>query len=226
MYKGFDLSLSYNFFGSSLNRYINIHDSAFKKEMNKWDKNLNIYIKAKQIDMDYLSGDKIADDWFPQIEADVFISHSHKDERLAKATAGWFLSNFHIRPFIDSCVWGYCSDLLNSFNQKYSNKYRIGRSMHIYDLNDCNHNSQHVNIMLLMALEKMMDNTETVFFLNTNNSINHFECNTTYSPWIYAELLCAKIIRKRRPSRLLHGIVKKCAVPEHPKSETERYQAA
>lgn len=33
-------------------------------------------------------GTQIEKDWFPQMEADIFISHSHIDEELAKGLAG------------------------------------------------------------------------------------------------------------------------------------------
>lgn len=43
--------------------------------------------------------------WFPQIKADVFISHSHSDEKLAIIFAGWLYNAFGLTAFIDSCVW-------------------------------------------------------------------------------------------------------------------------
>ena len=55
-----------------------------------------------------LDGSKIQEAWFPQIKADVFISHSHKDEEIAIQLAGWLFVEFGIRTFIDSCLWGYC----------------------------------------------------------------------------------------------------------------------
>lgn len=36
-----------------------------------------------------LSADKIEKEWFPHFDATVFLSHSHKDERLAITFAGW-----------------------------------------------------------------------------------------------------------------------------------------
>ena len=57
--------------------------------------------------------------WFPQIKADIFISHSHKDEDLALALAGWLKVSFGLTAFIDSCVWGYANDLLKMIDYKY-----------------------------------------------------------------------------------------------------------
>ncbi|MGB1318990.1 MAG: hypothetical protein ACPG5W_12310, partial [Flavobacteriales bacterium] len=52
------------------------------------------------------------ENWFPQVEADIFISHSHRNHRLAIALAGWLHGKFGLTSFIDSCIWGYSNDLL------------------------------------------------------------------------------------------------------------------
>lgn len=49
--------------------------------------------------------------WFPKINADIFLSHSHKDEKLIIAFAGWLKDTFNLDVFIDSCIWGYSNDL-------------------------------------------------------------------------------------------------------------------
>lgn len=61
---------------------------------------------------DILDGVAIQDDWFPEINADIFISHSHGDCDLANGIAGWMNEEFGLRCFIDSNVWGYTNDLL------------------------------------------------------------------------------------------------------------------
>ena len=57
--------------------------------------------------------------WFPQIKADIFISHSHKDKGLALALAGWLEETFGLTAFIDSCVWGYANKLLKMIDDEY-----------------------------------------------------------------------------------------------------------
>ena len=54
-------------------------------------------------------------------------------------------------------------------------------------------------MMLNVALSKMIDKCECIFFLNTPNSINLSESmnSQTSSPWIYSELILSKIIRKK-----------------------------
>lgn len=53
-----------------------------------------------------LKASEIEEDWFPSFKADVFLSHSHKDEKDVIAFAG-LLSDIGLKVFIDSCVWGY-----------------------------------------------------------------------------------------------------------------------
>ncbi len=73
-----------------------------------------------------LDGTSIQNTLFPQIEADVFISHSHGDREMAMMLAGWLDANFHIQSFIDSCVLGYANDLLKIIDDKYcKNEYGL-----------------------------------------------------------------------------------------------------
>ena len=163
--------------------------------------------------MDYLYDDKSIDgtklmkDWFPEINADIFISHSHADENLANALAGWLHFNFGLNVFIDSNVWGYSAELLEKINDEYSDKRSEPEGGWLYTFSKCNIASQHVNIMLSTALQKMIDKTECIIFLNTDKSVKERvhgnNCiNETYSPWIYSEILCTQTISKIVPSRL------------------------
>lgn len=52
-------------------------------------------------------------------------------------------------------------------------------------------------MMLAGALQKMIDSTECLFFLNTPNSITSGEATSiTDSPWIYMEIMLAHYIRR------------------------------
>lgn len=98
-------------------------------------------------------------------------------------------------------MWGYADELLESINSRYSNKRDEYDDVYL-DHEACNYASQHVNLMLSIALQKMIDKVECVILLNTDNSINVFDkCNTkfneTYSPWIYSEIICTQIVRKK-----------------------------
>lgn len=147
-----------------------------------------------------LDAEKIIKDWFPTIKADIFISHSHTDEKLAIRFAAWLFENFGLIAFIDSSVWGYSSDLLKKIDQKYC--YR--KETKTYDYDKRNVTTSHVHMMLSTALNNMIDNTECLFFINTPNSISlsneiNNEHKFTYSPWLYSELTTASIVEKKNP---------------------------
>jgi hypothetical protein len=59
-----------------------------------------------------LNASKITADWFPRINADVFISHSKNDSELTVRLAGFLQYEFGLTSFVDSSAWGYADDLL------------------------------------------------------------------------------------------------------------------
>ena len=68
-----------------------------------------------------LDGDAIMKDCFPTItEADLFISHSHKDRKIAIQLANILWEFCGIHSFIDSMVWDYADDLLRDIDEQYS----------------------------------------------------------------------------------------------------------
>lgn len=138
----------------------------------------------------------LQNDWFPEIKADIFISHSSKDKELALTLAGWLKINFDLDSFIDSCVWGYCDDLLNQVD----NHYCYQEESHTYNYIKRNYSTSHIHNMLSAALNTMIDKCECIFFLNTGNSIEKKDIfSKTESPWIYNELSTIKTIRKKIP---------------------------
>lgn len=140
-----------------------------------------------------IDGTKVQNDWFPEIKADIFLSHSHKDIELAEKLAIWLDEKFGLKTFIDSNVWGYADDLLKKIDDEYCFK----DGYYIYERR--NLTTSHVHMMLNVALSKMIDKCECVFFLNTPNSIKLSESmkSQTSSAWIYSELILSKIIRKK-----------------------------
>ena len=135
-------------------------------------------------------------DWFPEVEADIFISHSHTDKDLAICLAGWLYKKFEIRAFIDSMIWNYADDLLLAIDKRYC--LSQDESHYIYQKR--NYSTSHVHIMLTASLNKMIDKVECFFFIKTPNSITTqkaIEDAKTYSPWIYSEIETSRIIRKK-----------------------------
>ena len=200
MFAGFNLKLTNDFFYNNLQYYISIAKETYKNRSQSITSEIEDAIINHFEEGTPLDGNLILKKWFPKYSVDVFISHSHADEDLANAFAGWLYEKFNITSFVDSNVWGYIDGLLDILNDNYSHKRSNGDYGYTYDHECCKKASQHTNIMLLMSLQTMIDNAESVFFLNTDKSVNVINENglsSTYSPWIYAELLCADLIRKK-----------------------------
>lgn len=150
------------------------------------------------LDGHIVDGTKLTKNWFPTIPADVFISHSHKDEEDAIKCAGWLKGEFGLEPFIDSCVWGYADNLLKLID----NKYCLNPGGETYSYEKRNGSTSHVHMMLSTALSAMLDATECVIFINTPNSITSSESIAkTQSPWLSFELGTMRIIRRKKPTR-------------------------
>ena len=144
-----------------------------------------------------LDGQKLQSQWFPQVEADVFISHSHDDTDSALVLAGILRKHFNIKSFIDTTIWGYGSDLLRNLDNIYCTNGKAGS----FDYGLRNLSTSHVYLMLAGALSKLIDNTECVFFLNTPSSVKPSQImDSTLSPWLYFEVLTTQTIRKTLPN--------------------------
>ncbi|WP_373482987.1 hypothetical protein [Acetobacterium sp.] len=174
----------------------------------KTHKDLEKYICTN----DVLDGNLIESDWFPEINADIFLSHSHADEKLVISLAGWLYEKFGLHTFIDSMVWGYSNNLLKLLDDKY-----CLNSSKNYSYEKRNISTSHVHMMLSTALSKMIDKCECVFFVNTPNSItvseNIEKNNHTLSPWIYTEIETTRMIRHRKLSeyRNVNSIINESA---------------
>lgn len=197
MYRGFNLLLRNNFFKQDyFEEFQEIGVKSFSNQKAKIIEKISSFANGDGS----LDGTKMQENWFPQIEADIFISHSHKDEKLAIALAGWLKKTFGLTTFIDSCVWGYANDLLKTIDNKYCLK-----DMHSYSYEKRNYSTSHVHMMLSVALTQMIDNTECLFFLNTPKSITPDTIiNQTESPWIYSEITTSQLIRKKRLEEYRH----------------------
>lgn len=153
--------------------------------------NLKEYVKDGVID-----GSKLSDKWFKTIKSDVFISYSHNDEEIAMALSGYLEKEFGLNIFVDSFFWGSADALLKDIDDTYCKK-DCGE----YDYQKRNFSTSHVHAMLSTAIIKVMDQSEIVIFLNTDNSIPKVDSTIlesyTQSPGIYEEIIFASLLRKR-----------------------------
>lgn len=212
MYRGFNL----NFGTTHSSDFLNVSDmdiESYKQKMKEERRKIEGVVFQKIENYTNPEGtieaDKIMDEWFPKENYDIFLSHSHADEKLAIKIAIWLKRKFNLSCFIDSLVWGYSDDLLREIDNKYC--YNEKNKTYYYE--NRNITTSHVRTMLSVSLMQMIDSSECLFFLNTPNSINSldnqiqnqrligYNFDSTRSPWIFNELITASIIRKRLPDR-------------------------
>lgn len=186
-------------------KYYKIGKKIFEDNENEIIKKLDKYLSPTgKIEVNSLEKD-----WFPEVEADIFLSHSHQDEKKAIILAGFLKENFSIKTFIDSIIWKNSLDLLKKIDDEY-NKQLNGS----YSYSGSTWAATNVNLILMMALMKMMDKCECAFFLETPNSLQISSSNkkeNTGSPWIYSEIEILNRIRKlplKRPKVAMESVEK------------------
>lgn len=198
MYIGFNLELEDDIL-STENKQVG--SSIYAEVKEKIQQQLDSYISPDGS----IDGTKMREDWFPQVNADVFISHSHVDEEKAIALAGWLKGKFGLTAFIDSCIWGYAGDLLKEIDNKYS----WNEQSKTYNYTIRNYTTSHVHMMLASALTMMINNTECIFFMNTPSSVKTKDAvHKTASPWIYHELSMTNLIQKKSPQQHRKALTK------------------
>ncbi|GBL02623.1 hypothetical protein VH1709_contig00167-0008 [Vibrio harveyi] len=192
MFKGFNVTLESL---ESLN-----HTTNYKSQLKQNKEYIQDSLEKFLLSDGSIDGEKLRQEWFPNFkDTHVFISHSHKDLELAEGLASWLYDQFKISSFIDSHVWGYANDLL----KKLDNKYALFPQSESYSYEIRNETTSHVHMMLSSALNEVIDSTECLLFLNTNNAINNIalsgetDDHRTASPWIMSELVTSSIIRRK-----------------------------
>jgi len=177
--------------------------NSFCSEYHSLRENIRSSISAIDIESTIVNGTQLQEEWFPvdfaDMKFDVFISHSHADvNRSVLPLASWLYHHLGLRCFIDSLYWQYADDLLKKFDDYYAYKSQSNT----YDYQIRNYTTSHVHIMLSMALMKMMDKTECILFVDSDNSIKYKKGDSqTPSPWIYEEISFANILQIRLPQR-------------------------
>lgn len=201
MFKGFNLTLK----DTEINNLIDNNGTYSVQDKKTEMSNIRNIMKERAMktidnfinDEGVIDATSLMKEWFPAVNADVFISHSHQDEELAIQLATWLKNAFNLDSFIDSTVWGYAGELLKNIDKDYC----YDDVANVYDYNKRNFSTSHVHIMLSSALNTMIDQTECLIFLNTPNSLNIGESisQKTFSPWIFNEIMTSSIVRKHYP---------------------------
>ena len=112
MFSGFNLKLDtesiQQAFELDFNKYKKIGEEHLKSDINRFNSGLKDLINRKTI-----NGSQLQEYCFPNIEAEIFLSHSHKDRDLANALAGWINESFGLKVFVDSNIWEYSLSLIH-----------------------------------------------------------------------------------------------------------------
>lgn len=189
MDRGFNLSIETGPYPVDFSK-VNAYKAANQKRVDD--------LAQLMIDKDTFDASLILDSLFPAVNADIFLSHSSKDTNKAIQIALELQENCDLNVFIDSCIWGSIYDLLKAIDNKYCR--REGKTTY-YDYDERNRSTAHVHMILTTALQRMIDQTDTIIFMNTNQSISlkHSvnEEQKTLSPWIHMELNFSTLVRRR-----------------------------
>lgn len=196
MHKGYNFKITNDFFRN----YYSDGLDLFRVLSSRVKKNIEMLSNASG----KIDASKIEKSWFPDINAEVFISHSHANKELAVGLSGRLHKTFGINSFVDSMVWGYSDELLMEIDNKHC---RSGDGK-FYDYQKRNRSTSHVHMMLSVALSQMINRCECLIFLNTPESISpdDITSDTTGSPWIYSEIGMTKIITQRPAKEHRGGI--------------------
>ncbi len=191
MYAKFNLGLGDN--DSYFDEYVGIGRNLYEDTKIKVESDLEKFENADGS----LNASEIIENWFPNIKANIFLSHAHKNSDLAIGLGGWLEEKFGLTPFIDSMVWGYADRLLKQIDNKYcKNSYEKTYS---YPMR--NRSTTHVHLMLSTALMNMVNHCECIIFINTPESFeptDYFEDKgNTESPWIYSEIAMTRLLKQR-----------------------------
>ena len=198
MYRGFSLKAD-SLFCSNILENLKLLDDVSNLVTNRFCSNINeslmkeILIK-NIVTNQSIDAEKVKGDWFPVIESDIFISHSHRDLKIVGKLTEILSDHLKLKVFVDSYVWKYSDDLVKQIERQC---HEFGREVHDKIV-------AHVNIMLSSAITKMLNETECVIFLNTNNSLIPGEgsfSQQTDSPWIYHELFITGLLPIKFPVR-------------------------
>lgn len=179
----------------------NIDDSfaseleSYRKTGEQQNKNHSVLIResleayndfSREID-----ADELIKQWFPQVKADIFISHAHGDIDLVMPLSGWLQEKCGLKPFVDSSSWKHIATL----TEKIKKENRM----------DATEALLHGHIMLATSLMRMISNCKCLLFVNTPKSkFNNGE--SIRSPWIFLEMVMSEILLRQIPTISREGI--------------------
>lgn len=159
--------------------------------------NLARFIVGSYNQRSVLDADALSAAIFPESNYDVFLSHSHADQRNAIDLA-LALGKHGVKVFVDSNVWGYFGDLVGKIIASTQPLSGETRDAHIHRIH------ADVHMMLIGALHRTIARSETFVFVRSEKSVplSFGDKARTFSPWLYSELQFSFQVRHTVPSRI------------------------
>jgi hypothetical protein len=198
--RGDDLFISFNLGVTECKKF-----SYYKRRYeNYWDnyrEQLNVCLRQSILECGEIDSTAKQADEFSQLRFHVMISHAPKDTDIARSLAGWLYDTFGLTAVIDSEIWGYSSALMELLSESHLPKETIADGRTLYDFEDCVCVSSYVNSMLFAAVQKIIDETEVVLFLNSDNLAPSDEPDSFLAnagaPWLYTQMVSANYVRRK-----------------------------
>lgn len=196
--------------------FVDLKIENVEQSIQKWSSDDVASYKARQdkvlVDLEQflldgnnlLDATKIQQSVFPEIDIDVFISHSHTDEDEAIKVA-LSLEEIGLKPFVDSCVWGHADELLRKIDDAFSKPE--GWTNYSYELR--NRTTTNVHLILNAALQQMIHRSELFIFLGTETSVKIDDYVSSHeqlsSPWIFSELTFVRNVERTLRKQITMG---------------------
>lgn len=196
MYLGFEIEHyepTNHFFDFRIDRYV--EDAETRIE------DLARFLIGTYNQRNVLDAEALAATIFPETRYDVFLSHSHADQRNAVDFA-LALGKRGLKVFVDSTVWGFYGDLVRKIIAQTSPLDGETKDEHV------NRIHADVHMMLAGALHRTIARAETFVFLRSEKSVPLSFGNKarTLSPWLYSELQFSFQVQHATPKRVRERI--------------------
>lgn len=168
----------------------------FRKKKSGFKKVIRPFVIPKN---GIVKGDTLKEQYFPIFQNqgkpyDIFISHSHNNEKEAVVLATWIEKKYPNQTcFIDSFAWGSADQLLKEIDNKYCWK----KHSKTYDYQKRNFTTSHVHAILSMSLLDIIQSSKICIFIESNESISLTNGlrKKTFSPWLYEEIRFMKLLQ-------------------------------
>jgi len=197
MYKSFYIkNFSFDYFGTNISSQ-RIEDYKSSKKALKYNKEFEEKItKYFNDNQGNIFVNEILDNIFPEIKANIFLSHAHADAEEVVKLACFLEDRYHCNVFIDSLVWGNVFNLLRQID----NACCIIDDIY-FSYDQRNWTTSNLFLILNTALNKIIEQSNYFFFLETKESTTTLQNKFLTSPWIYSELFFASVVKKREPPK-------------------------